>query len=93
MATMEDYATFSIYVKQLQYFALLTLGVNQNLLVLFFELMVAECFYHSGDLFPGFGYDKPKCVFDLTRGCMSEHQTPLRGSCETQTEFCFHDEC
>ena len=26
-----------------------------NLLVLFFEFMVAKCFYLSGNLFPGFG--------------------------------------
>ena len=53
MVTMDDYAKLSIYVKQLQYFALLTLVVNQNFLVLFFELMVAKCFYLSGDLLPG----------------------------------------
>ena len=52
-------------MKQLQYFALLTLGVNQNLLVVFFELIVARCVYLSGDLFPGFGYGKPKCVFTI----------------------------
>lgn len=46
-------------------FALLTSGVNQNLLVLFFELMVAKCFYLSGNLFPGFGYGKPKGVFTI----------------------------
>ena len=44
---------------------LLTLGVNQNLFVLFFVLMVAKCFYFSGNLFPGFGYGKAKCVFTL----------------------------
>ena len=44
MATLEDYLKQSFYMKQLQYFALLTLEVNQNLLVLFFELMVAKCF-------------------------------------------------
>ena len=47
------------------HFALLTLGVNQNLLVLFIELMVAKCFYLSGNLFPGFGYGKPKRVFTI----------------------------
>ena len=65
MATMEDHVKLSIYVKQWQYFALLTLGVNQNFLVLFFELMVAKCFYPSGDFFAGFGYGKPKCVFTI----------------------------
>ena len=35
---------------------LLPLGVNQNSLVLFFELMVAKCFYLSRNLFPSFGY-------------------------------------
>ena len=55
MVTMEDYVKWSFYVKQLRYFALLTLGVNQNLLVLFFEFMVAKCYYLSGNLFPGFG--------------------------------------
>ena len=62
---MEEYAKLSIYVKQLRYFALLTLGVNQNLLAFFFELMVAKCIYLSGDLFPGFGYGKTKCVFTI----------------------------
>ena len=42
--------------------SLLILGVNQNLFLLFFELMVAKCFYLSWNLFPGFGYGKPKCV-------------------------------
>ena len=45
--------------------ALLTLGVNQNLLLLFFELMVAKCFYLSRNLFPGFGYGKPKYVLTI----------------------------
>ena len=27
--------------------------------------MVAKCFYLSGDLFAGFGYGKPKCVFTI----------------------------
>ena len=40
-------------------------GVDQNFFVLFFKLMVAKCFYLSGDLFPGFGYGKPKCVFTI----------------------------
>ena len=62
MATMEDCVKLLIYVKQLRYFALLTLGVNQNVFVLFFELMVAKCFYLSGDLFPGFGFG---CVFTI----------------------------
>ena len=37
-------------------------GVNQNVFVLFFELMAAKCFYLSGDLFPGFGFG---CVFTI----------------------------
>ena len=48
---MEDNVKLPIYVKRLRYFA----RVNQNLLVLFFELMVAKCFYLSGGLFSGFG--------------------------------------
>ena len=67
MATMEDCVKLSIYVKQLRYFALLTLGVNQNLLVLFFELMVGKCFYLSGDLLPGFGSGKPNLGLYHTR--------------------------
>ena len=65
MATIEDCVKLLIYVKQLRYFALLTLGVNHNIFVLFFKLMVAKCFYLSGDLFPGFGYGKPKRVFTI----------------------------
>ena len=43
----------------------LTLRVQQNLFVLFFELIVAECFHASRNLFPDFGYEKLKCVFDI----------------------------
>ena len=62
MATMEDCVTLLIYVKQLQYFALWELT---RIFLYSFELMVAKCFYLSGDLFPGFGYGKPKCVFTI----------------------------
>jgi len=55
MATMDDYLC-----KKVNLLRFLTLGVNQNLFVLFFELMVAKYFYLSLNLFPGFGYGKPK---------------------------------
>ena len=42
---------------------LLPLRVNQNLLVFFFELMAATCFYLSRNLFPSFGYGK--LIIDL----------------------------
>ena len=58
--------------------------------------MVAKCFYHSRNLFPSFGYGKLKCVFAIIWPytwyvkvkiwlifmwhCVSEYQTPLRGS-------------
>ena len=54
MATMEDCVKFLIYVKQLQYFALLTLGVDQNFFVLFFKLMVAKFFLSQWGSHPRF---------------------------------------
>ena len=62
MATMDDCVKLLIYVKQLRYFALWELT---RIFLLFFKVMVAKCFYLSGDLFPGFGYGKPKCVFTI----------------------------
>ena len=69
MATIEDCVKLLIYVKQLRYFAL------WELTRIFFELMVAKCFYLSGVLFPGFGYGKPKCAgvyhnLTFTRGTL-----------------------
>ena len=68
MATMEDLCQIVDLCEAVAVFCIVTLEVIQNLLLLFFELMVAKCFYLRGNLFPGFGYGKPKCVFDLTRG-------------------------
>ena len=39
--------------------------LKQNDIVMFFELVAAECFYVSRDLFPDFGYGKLKCVFAI----------------------------
>ena len=79
---------WSIYVKQLQYFALLTLVVNQNLLVL-----SAKCFYLSGDLFPGFGYGKPKCVFPIILTLHVIHVIVLRhvNPCPFKHSFKYKD--
>ena len=53
----------------------------ENSFVLILELVVAECFCVSRNLFPDFGYDKIKCVFAIIWGipgtyCVSEYQTP-----------------